>query len=106
MWDRPVAIIPRTVQISSPTGVESRAGPIAASQPTAITQPRTDNGPIIRLEREEASVAMAHDNAAAKPPRIAIVEILTGAAAEIEPIRQIARLLTMQHSPSAGAHIR
>jgi hypothetical protein len=48
------------------------AGTSAASQPTAITQPRTDSGPIIRLVREEASVAVAHDNAARKPPRIAI----------------------------------
>jgi hypothetical protein len=39
-----------------------------------MTQPRTDRGPIIRLDREEARVAMAQDRAAPRPPRIATIE--------------------------------
>jgi hypothetical protein len=38
---------------------------------TVITQPRTDQGPIIPLDRDEAMVAMAHEQAAAQPPRMA-----------------------------------
>ena len=58
---------------SSATGRASRAGTIAVTRPTAMTQPRTEIGPIIRLDRDDARVAMAHDMAAPRPPRIATI---------------------------------
>jgi len=42
------------------------------SSPTIMTQARTDIGPIIRLKRDEHSVAMAQDVAAPRPPSKAI----------------------------------
>ena len=39
-----------------------------------MTQPRTDIGPIIRLDLEDARVAMAHERAAPRPPRMATIE--------------------------------
>jgi hypothetical protein len=37
-----------------------------------MTHARTTLEPIIRLDREEARVAVAHRTAAARPPRIAV----------------------------------
>jgi hypothetical protein len=48
------------------------AGTIPTLKPTIITQARTELAPIIRLERDEASVATAQEAAAPRPPTIAI----------------------------------
>ena len=40
--------------------------------PTIMTQASTTREPIIRLDRDEARVAVAHRTAAARPPRIAV----------------------------------
>ena len=42
-------------------------------RPTSITQPMTTREPIIRLEREETRVAVAHSTAAPRPPMMAIM---------------------------------
>src|SRR4029079_4711039 len=95
LWERPVATRPAIWGRPRSIGLEIIAGTRAAIQPTAITQPRTEmgpiirieredagacitqrkeRGPIIRIEREDASVAIAQDRAAPRPPRIATME--------------------------------
>src|SRR6186997_3420928 len=43
--------------------------------PTIITQARTIREPIIRLDRDEARVAVAHMTAAVRPPMIAVTRL-------------------------------
>ena len=49
------------------------AGTIATARPTIIIQASTELAPIIRLERDELSVATAQQTAVPRPPRIAIM---------------------------------
>ena len=56
------------------TGAATAAGPTDTIRPTIITQARTENAPIILLERDDASVAIAQDSAAPRPPTIASIE--------------------------------
>ncbi len=60
---------PDTTASGSPTRV-----------PTTMTQARTTRDPIIRLEREEARVAVAHRMAAPRPPTMAITGRSVGLA--------------------------
>src|SRR5580765_6629263 len=53
----------------------ARASGAPTMVPTIITQARTTREPIIRLDREEARVAVAHRTAEARPPRIAVTRL-------------------------------
>ena len=52
-----------------PTAIAARL----AARPMSITHARTDAGPIIRLERDEHSVPVAHMSAVPSPARTAIM---------------------------------
>src|SRR6185503_14318737 len=69
----PITSQTRSVVDTSPgPGPAVRTGSSAIS-PTIITHARTGPSPIIRVEREEHSVAVAHAKAAPRPPRIASI---------------------------------
>ena len=71
-------------------GVRAARGRSPRRTPTAMTQPRTDIGPIIRLDRDEARVAMAHERAAPRPPTIATIE--ASVTAWTDPGRLVTRV--------------
>ena len=99
-WHSPSTIKPATLGASRSIGVTSRAGTIATARPTAMTQPRTDHGPIMRLDRDDARVATAHEQAAARPPRIATID--SSLVAKIEPIGRAVRLSAMIRIHAGG----
>jgi ribosomal protein S20 len=72
LYVTPTTTSPAICGMSSGIAVTRAAGPIEATSPTVITHEITENGPIIRLERDDESVAIAQDRAAPRPPTIAI----------------------------------
>src|SRR3990172_12993452 len=54
-------------------GAAAIAGTIETAKPTIITHASTELAPIIRLDRDEQSVATAQETAAPRPPAMAII---------------------------------
>ena len=62
------ARMPRSTPAGTP--VATRAGSVT-TRPTTMTQARTELAGIVRLDREEQIVVVAHMTAAPRPPKIA-----------------------------------